>query len=72
MIEVFKTNITDEEVADSIVQLLTWHFPDARINFDLEDCDRILRVEMSVGLLRLDDVAAMVEASGYACEVLED
>ncbi|MBC9798157.1 hypothetical protein [Sinomicrobium weinanense] len=44
-IEIFSTNITDPVVADICTLVLSHHFPRTRIDFDLEDSDRILRVE---------------------------
>ena len=44
MIEVFKTNINCAEQARYLVEQIQWHFTGYKANFDLEDCDRILRV----------------------------
>lgn len=44
-IEIFSTNITDPVVADICTLVLSHHFPRTHVNFDLEDCDSILRVE---------------------------
>lgn len=46
-IEVFKTNIIREEDASQMVQLLHSKYPKHKITFDLEDCDKILRIEGS-------------------------
>jgi len=45
MIEVFKTDVQTE--AQSKILLLMFHeaFPSVNINFDLDDCDRVLRVQ---------------------------
>ena len=45
MVEVFKTNVSSEGHAQSLIGLLQRAFPHHKINFDLEDCDRILRME---------------------------
>ncbi len=45
MVEVFKTNVNNNKVAKSILSLLKREFPNYKINFDLEDCDKILRIE---------------------------
>lgn len=45
MVEVFKTNISSKRKAKIIRDRLEKAFPEYGINFDLEDCDRILRVE---------------------------
>jgi hypothetical protein len=44
MIEVFKTNVQEVEQSILIVGKLLEHFPNSAINFDLEDCDKILRI----------------------------
>ncbi len=45
MIEVFKTNVDNAPEADKVLRLLAHEFPDFKVNFDLEDCDKILRVK---------------------------
>ena len=54
MIEIFKTNLQCPDLAKIMVSELKSLLPGAKVSFDLEDCDRILRVEsekMSVGLV---------------------
>lgn len=50
MVEVFKTNVNSHDHALEIVHALQKVLPFAKINFDLEDCDKILRVEDEVVL----------------------
>ena len=69
MVEVYKTDITNMEMADSIIDRLLAVFPLHRINFDLHDCDNILRVEGES--ICNDTIIAIVNASGYKCDVLE-
>ena len=45
MIEVFKTNVKTQKHATYMLVMLTEIIPDFKINFDLDDCDKILRVE---------------------------
>ncbi|MEO5570624.1 MAG: hypothetical protein ABIT08_00745, partial [Bacteroidia bacterium] len=45
MVEVFKTNVEKPKEAKILISKLAGHFPKHKINFDLEDCDKILRVE---------------------------
>jgi hypothetical protein len=45
MVEVFKTNVRKLNTAKELMEKLLLHFPDTKINFDLGDCDKILRVE---------------------------
>ena len=68
VIEVFKTNIQEREVAYKVSLELAKHFPNTKINFDLDDCDNILRVEGN-GF----SIQAVVEAAktlGFICEPL--
>jgi hypothetical protein len=45
MVEVFKTNVQEATQAEKLVNLLYSSFPARKINFDLEDCDKILRID---------------------------
>lgn len=47
MIEVFKTNVSSEKNSKIIIDALHLLLPNAKINFDLEDCDKILKIESS-------------------------
>ena len=69
MIEVFKTNVPDQNIAQQLLALFDEQLPQYRINFDLEDCDRILRVESE----RVNEgaIVALLQANGFLCEVLE-
>jgi len=69
MIEVFKTNVEKTNDANSIVALLLEHFPGSKINFDLHDCDKILRVEGKD--FSNDKVMTLLRKSGFYCEILE-
>ncbi len=67
-IEVFKTNVHSPVEADAIIKKLLVQFPRAIINFDLEDCDRILRFEDEKM-----DVKVIMETIinlGFNCEIL--
>ncbi len=49
MIEVFKTNINCPDKAKQLVEAIHQAFSNYKANFDLEDCDKILRVESRNG-----------------------
>jgi hypothetical protein len=68
MIEVFKTNIQDSNTAHYIIQEMMNLYPDASVNFDLEDCDNILRIESSV--LTVSHIIKHINNLGYECEPL--
>jgi hypothetical protein len=69
MIEVFKTNVEEVCQAKVLVDLLLHHFPGSKINFDLHDCDKILRVEGDHFIT--GQVMSLVEENGFVCEILE-
>jgi hypothetical protein len=69
MIEVFKTNVEEACHAKNVIALLLQHFPDSKINFDLHDCDKILRIEGEN--FAVEKVIGLVAGSGYTCIVLE-
>jgi len=45
VVEIFKTNVTQEKTAKKILMDFRKQFPNYNVNFDLEDCDKILRIE---------------------------
>ena len=45
MIEVFKTNVLKKSQSKMLLCILSEAFPSFKINFDLSDCDKVLRVE---------------------------
>jgi hypothetical protein len=69
MVEVFKTNVPDQTVAQQLLALFGQQLPGSKINFDLEDCDRILRVESET--VNGNEIINLVQASGFQCMVLE-
>jgi hypothetical protein len=67
-IEVFRTNVSDPGQSSALLGTLLARFPQCRINFDLEDCDRVLRIEgenFSTG-----HVIQLVTDHGFVCEEL--
>ena len=69
MIEVFKTNVRKQSEAKRVVAVLLKHFPCSKINFDLDDCDKILRVEGDAFVV--ERVMNLVKENGYYCDVLD-
>ncbi|HVD98862.1 MAG TPA: hypothetical protein VNB90_11715 [Cytophagaceae bacterium] len=70
MIEIFKTNVQEATEANKLAQLLLEHFPDSKINFDLEDCDRILRIESEK--IDYQRIIFFLNSQHFFCEVLTD
>jgi len=70
VIQVFKTNVLEQEHADMLCNLFEQELTVQRANFDLEDCDKILRVE---SFHNIDDqVIALLRLYGFKCEELPD
>jgi len=68
MIEIFKTDVQDVERSKLLINKLTRKIPGGIINFDLEDCDKILRVE-GVGFSP-ETVIKLLNNYGQYCEIL--
>lgn len=66
MVEIFKTNVHIQSSAQRIIEYLQHHFPSFRINFDLDDCDRILRIEGSQ--LDIQEIKSLVNEKGFVCD----
>ena len=69
IIEVFKTNVSDPVQASRLVLVLSAIFPGSKVNFDLQDCDHILRVEASS--LCIDTIISTLHHNGFTCELLD-
>ena len=69
-IEVFKTNVQWPNEANRIVTSLTKELSNAKINFDLEDCDKILRIE-GTNKYKNKYIMTYLNRLGYSCEILD-
>ena len=68
MVEVFKTNVQHRELAEQLASILRGRLAFCKINFDLEDCDKILRVEGKQVCVEL--IVEILSTFGLECEVL--
>ena len=69
MVEVFKTNVQKKTQSKMLLCILSETFPSFKINFDLSDCDKVLRVEgENMEALR---IMMLVKEYGFNCEVLD-
>jgi hypothetical protein len=68
MVEVFKTSVQKKSESCVVIEKLLEQFPDYTINFDLEDCDCILRIEHTV--IENEKIIALLNSQGYYCETL--
>ena len=67
-VEVFKTNVEKVRQSKMLSKQLLEYFPEAKINFDLRDCDKILRVEGKLD--RTEKIIEVLHSKGYQCDVL--
>lgn len=72
MVEVFKTTVTHSEHARMLVVEIQKTFRGYRVNFDLEDCDRILRVEYHGGSIQASELIRFLQTYGFDAEVLTE
>jgi len=65
---VFRTSINQQDIRfiNSILRSL---IPQSRWNFDLEDCDKILRIESKENIIDL--VCFHLKVEGFSCEELK-
>jgi len=70
-IVIFKTTVCTKEEASQIKSLLAVSFPAYQVNFDLSDCDRILRI-VSVLNIQVNRVIGLIDSIGIQAEELGD
>ena len=68
MVEVFKTNVDQPEHSQMLIHRIRSHIPNGDINFDLEDCDKILRVEAEN--ISIQVIIKLLKQHGFHAEVL--
>lgn len=71
MVEVFKTNVTDRLQAARLLEHIHKNLVDCKANFDLDDCDRILRIKHA-GEIQASSVIKLLKEFGFNAEVLPD
>ena len=69
MVEVFKTNVQSIRKAKIIIQKLAEEFPAHKINFDLNDCDKILKVQGND--ISSEKITQLLISENFQCQVLE-
>jgi uncharacterized protein YpbB len=72
MIEVFKTDVSDKDHARILVEKIHKTLTHCRANFDLEDCDKILRVKGITGEKEVWQIITLVKSFGNHAEILPD
>lgn len=67
-VEVFKTSVISKQQATSLIEELKKYSNVTKITFDLEDCDKILRIEAAH--IQPNAVIYIVKKMGFECERL--
>lgn len=70
MISVFKTSVTNSREIETLKPLFDTHLENEKWNFDLEDCDKILRIDTQIEIA--ESTINLLQDNGYACEELPD
>lgn len=68
-VEVFKTSVANVADANMLVRLINARYDLVCVNFDLEDCDNILRVEGPE--IDVEGILLLLIAGGFVGEVLQ-
>ena len=69
MVKIFKTNVTHVTDGNYLLEnVLQLKYPHFKINFDLEDCDHILRIDGED--FDTNDLVVLMDANGFLCEEL--
>lgn len=72
MVEVFRTNVSDSHHANMLLDQIHRSFAGYKANFDLEDCDKILRVKCAAGFIQASYLVELLKDFGFHAEVLPD
>lgn len=70
-IEVFKTTVKTRLAAKQIQGVLVARYPDLKVNFDLEDCDNVLRVVSETDFPQVSEIITLVKEYGHEIDILE-
>jgi hypothetical protein len=70
-VEVFRTTVKDQESAALILVKFQSMYPQYKVNFDLDDCDNIFRVEYYENL-NIDELQTVFQQNGFSAFLLED
>jgi hypothetical protein len=71
-VEIFRTNIATLDAANLVIRTLSGHLHSCRINIDLHDCDKILRIEGTPCEINTRLVAGIVSELGHEIQLIED
>lgn len=68
MVSVFKTNVSSKHEAETILKSLKRQFPDGKFHFDLEDTDKVFRIEYRKDIIQ--EIVQLFKGKQFICEML--
>jgi hypothetical protein len=71
-VEIFKTDVQEWGRANKVLAMLGKKHPDYLVNFDIEDDDRILRVESITTQINSVEIESLLEGIGVYCKIFVD
>jgi hypothetical protein len=71
-IEVFRTNVVKISEATRLLEMLAACLPDCSFNFDLTDCDKVLRARGKYITCYQSTIVELIKDAGYYIEILPD
>lgn len=71
-VEIFKTDVSSKLISEIIISKLNKSFPDYIMNFDLDDCDKILRVESTNESIDIHKILGLLEANKINIELITE
>jgi hypothetical protein len=72
IVEIFKTDVTDNQKSSILIGMLQERFPSYIINFDLDDCDNILRIESHFEDIDIPSVIEFISNLNTQITLIED
>jgi hypothetical protein len=69
-IKIYKTDIVERTVANSVTEDILSRLGNYEVSFDLEDCDNVLRIENLNGPVNEPALKRIVENHGHKIESL--
>jgi hypothetical protein len=72
MVEIFKTNVASKRLANRVLKSLHARMPACSFNFDLDDCDRILRAQCLANKFEAAKIIKIAEEHAVEISLLEE
>ncbi|REL24024.1 hypothetical protein DYD21_20275 [Rhodohalobacter sp. SW132] len=69
-IKIYKTNVREPSQGRAILDEIRLNVPGSDPSFDIDDCDKVLRVETQKEPINDSKIRGLVEASGFHIEDL--